>query len=148
MQTTIQVFYDGPYEPHHGSEEAAGYDLRAWLPNPDEPIHIKRGSTRCIPTGLKFILPVGTVGFINPKSGLAKKKGISIVNAPGTLDSDFRGEVEIIIETLYQDLVIEHGMKIAQLVVVPHYYVDWKKETIKGSETKRGSNGFGSTGVY
>lgn len=147
MRQTIQVFYEGPYEPHQGSEEAAGYDLRAWLPDPNQPLVIKRGSFGTVPTGIRLILPVGTVGFANPRSGLADKKGVSIVNAPGTIDSDFTGEVKIIIETLYQDLEINHGDRIAQLVVVPHYYIEWKKEMIKESEKGRGTNGFGSTGT-
>ena len=130
--------------PEYATLFAAGMDLRA---NLEEPITLKPLERSLVPTGLYIQLPEGYEAQIRPRSGLAIKHGISIVNAPGTIDADYRGEVQIILANLGgEPFTITRGMRIAQMVVAAYSRVSWQSvETL--SQTERGSGGFGSTGL-
>jgi len=100
-----------------------------------------------VPTGLFIELPIGTEAQVRPRSGLAAKKGITVLNAPGTIDADYRGEVGVILVNLSNEpFTIENGERIAQMVIAQHEQAVWK-EVIELSDTERGAGGFGSTGV-
>ena len=130
--------------PAYESDEAAGMDIRAAL---DEPRTLKPGERDLIPTGLQMALPVGYEAQIRPRSGLAYKHGITMLNTPGTIDSDYRGEVKVLaINHGDQPYKIEHGDRIAQMVIAPVYQPQIE-ETDSLPETNRGKGGFGSTGV-
>lgn len=130
--------------PHYATEHAAGMDLMAAV---DEPVTLKVGERAIIPTGLSIALPVGYEAQVRPRSGLAAKHGVTVANAPGTIDADYRGEVGVILINLGQeDFVIERAMRIAQMVVAPVTTIAWEK-TDTLPETARGSGGFGSTGL-
>lgn len=130
--------------PSYESEYAAGMDIRAALP---EPIQLKPGQRKLIPTGLKMALPKGYEAQIRPRSGLAYRNGITMLNTPGTIDSDYRGEVKVLAVNLGEDpFVINHGDRIAQMVVAPVTQAV-VKEVGDLPETERGEGGFGSTGV-
>lgn len=119
-------------------------DLRA---NLDEPIVLKPLQRCLVPTGLFIALPPGYEAQVRPRSGLAIKRGISVLNAPGTIDADYRGEVCVVLVNLSaDDFIIEDGERIAQMVITRHEQVEWE-ETEKLSETERGDGGFGHTGV-
>lgn len=125
---------------------AAGMDLRAAV-SADEPLTLKSGERALVPTGFVFEVPQGYEAQIRPRSGLAIKNGITCLNSPGTVDSDYRGEVKVILANLGQDdFVIERGMRIAQMVIAPVTQVV-VREVTETSETARGAGGFGSTGV-
>lgn len=123
---------------------SAGMDLRAVL---EAPITIGSLERVLIKTGLSIALPQGFEAQVRPRSGLAYKKGITVLNAPGTIDADYRGEIGVILVNLStQDFTIEHGDRIAQLVIAKHERIEWN--TVESlSETQRGIGGFGSTGV-
>ena len=130
--------------PHYETDASAGMDLRA---NNDNPILLKPLERTIVKTGLFIELPVGFEAQVRPRSGLAAKKGITVLNAPGTIDADYRGEIGVILVNLSnEDFTIENGERIAQLIVAKHERAQWK-ETIELSETTRGEGGFGSTGV-
>ena len=130
--------------PAYESDEAAGMDIRAAL---DEPRTLKPGERDLIPTGLQMALPVGYEAQIRPRSGLAYKHGITMLNTPGTIDSDYRGEVKVLaINHGDQPYKIEHGDRIAQMVIAPVYQPQIE-ETDSLPESNRGKGGFGSTGV-
>lgn len=130
--------------PHYETIASAGMDLRA---NLDESITLKPLERAIIKTGLFIALPVGTEAQVRPRSGLAAKKGITVLNAPGTIDADYRGEIGVILVNLSNDdFVINDGERIAQLIIAKHERADWEEVQIL-NETKRGSGGFGSTGV-
>ncbi len=130
--------------PAYQSKGASGFDVRAQL---SEKLILKPGQRSLIPTGLSFEIPLGMEIQARPRSGLAIKNGISLVNSPGTIDADFRGEVKIILINLGQeDFVINDQDRIAQLVVTPIVQVDFKLVEVL-TETERGAHGFGSTGV-
>ena len=132
--------------PQYQSELAAGLDLLAALPEAD-PVTIAPGSTAMIPTGLMLALPPGFEGQVRPRSGLAAKHGITVLNSPGTIDADYRGEVSVLlINHGTESFPITRGMRIAQLVVAPvaQASVLLVEEL---PETSRGSGGFGSTGT-
>ena len=118
-------------------------DLRA---NLDEPIVLKPLQRCLVPTGLYMALPVGFEAQVRPRSGLAIKKGITVLNTPGTIDADYRGEVKVILANLSnEEFVVNDGERIAQLVVARHEQVEW--ESVEElSDTSRGAGGFGSTG--
>ena len=119
-------------------------DLRA---NIENPITLKPLERTIVKTGLFIALPVGFEAQVRPRSGLAAKKGITVLNAPGTVDADYRGEIGVILVNLStEDFVINDGERIAQLVIAKHERVDWKEVTVL-NETERGTGGFGSTGV-
>ena len=129
--------------PSYSTLLSAGMDLRAHL---EHPITLSPGARILVPTGLYISLPQGYEAQIRPRSGLALKKGITILNAPGTIDADYRGEIGVIIVNLSQeDFVINDGERIAQMVVAKHETVEWELcDTL--DETVRGAGGFGHTG--
>ncbi len=129
--------------PRYETPLSAGMDLRA---NLEEPVSLKPLERDMIPTGLFLELPAGTEAQVRPRSGLAAKHGITVLNAPGTIDADYRGEVKVILVNLSNEpFEIENGMRIAQLVVAPVSQAGWQ-ETDHLGETERGAGGFGSTG--
>jgi dUTP pyrophosphatase len=130
--------------PEYETPFSAGMDLRA---NIDDPISLGTLERALVPTGLFIELPVGYEAQIRPRSGLAIKYGISLVNAPGTIDSDYRGEIKVILVNLSNTpFVINDGERICQMVVSKHERVDWE-ESEKLEETVRGVGGFGHTGA-
>ncbi len=132
--------------PAYETEQAAGMDLRAALPE-DEPITLAPGQRAAIPTGLAMALPPGFEAQVRPRSGLAFKFGLSMVNAPGTIDADYRGEVKVLLINHGQEpFVVRRGERIAQLVIAPVIQAGWQ-EVSSLDETERGAGGFGHTGV-
>ena len=130
--------------PHYATEGAAGMDVCAAL---DEPLTINPMERLAVPTGLAMAIPHGYEIQVRPRSGLALKQGLTVANAPGTIDSDYRGEVKVILINLGQDAVeITHGMRIAQLVLAPVSIARLQLVTTL-DETDRGTGGFGSTGT-
>ena len=130
--------------PHYETIASAGMDLRA---NITEPITLKPLERTIVKTGLFMELPTGVEAQVRPRSGLAAKKGITVLNAPGTVDADYRCEVGVILVNLSnEDFIIENGERIAQLVIARHERAEWKEVEVL-SETSRGEGGFGSTGV-
>lgn len=130
--------------PHYETSASAGMDLRA---NIAEPITLRPLERAIIKTGLFMELPVGIEAQVRPRSGLAAKKGITVLNAPGTIDADYRGEVGVILVNLSNEpFTIENGERIAQLVIAKHERAQWESVSIL-SDTIRGEGGFGSTGV-
>ena len=132
--------------PSYETAEAAGMDLRAAVPE-DAPLTLKPGARELVPTGFAMAIPPGFEAQIRPRSGLALKHGIGLVNAPGTVDSDYRGEIKIILINLgREDFKISRGMRIAQMIIAPVLQVVIDPvESL--DETTRGAGGFGSTGV-
>ena len=132
--------------PSYETAEAAGMDLRAAVPE-DAPLTLKPGERELVPTGFAMAIPPGFEAQIRPRSGLALKHGIGLVNAPGTVDSDYRGEIKIILINLGQeDFEISRGMRIAQMIIAPVLQV--AIEPVGSlNNTTRGAGGFGSTGV-
>lgn len=130
--------------PTYATTLSAGMDLTAAL---EEAIELNSGERALIPTGLSIALPAGYEAQIRPRSGLALKNGITVLNTPGTIDADYRGEIKVILVNLGKDpFVIERGMRIAQMVIARHSIVDW--EVVADlEESERGSGGFGSTGT-
>lgn len=130
--------------PAYESAQAAGLDLRA---NLDESVELKPLQRALIPTGIFMELPEGFEAQIRPRSGLAYKHGLSVLNAPGTIDADYRGEVKVLLVNLSdQPFVVEDGERVAQMVIAQHEQIDWS-ETEKLEETDRGAGGFGHTGT-
>ena len=130
--------------PHYATEGAAGMDVCAAL---DEPLTMNPMERLAVPTGLAMAIPHGYEIQVRPRSGLALKQGLTVANAPGTIDSDYRGEVKVILINLGQDAVeITHGMRIAQLVLAPVSIARPQLVTTL-DETDRGTGGFGSTGT-
>lgn len=130
--------------PAYATQQAAGADLMAAI---DGDITLVPFSRQLIPTGIALALPAGFEAQIRPRSGLALKNGITLLNTPGTIDADYRGEIKVLLINLGQeDFVISRGMRIAQLVIAPVAQVQWQQvETL--DDTARSANGFGSTGV-
>jgi dUTP pyrophosphatase len=130
--------------PNYETASSAGMDLRA---NIDESITLKPLERVIIKTGLFIALPIGFEAQVRPRSGLAAKKGITVLNSPGTVDADYRGEIGVILVNLSnENFVVNDGERIAQLIIAKHERVAWQQVTIL-DETNRGSGGFGSTGV-
>ncbi len=130
--------------PVYETEGSAGMDLRA---NISESITLKPLERAIVKTGLFIALPIGFEAQVRPRSGLAAKKGITVLNSPGTVDADYRGEIGVILVNLSnENFVINDGERIAQLVIAKHERVNWQEVAIL-NETKRGAGGFGSTGV-
>jgi dUTP pyrophosphatase len=130
--------------PNYSTIASAGMDLRA---NIELPITLKPLERIIVKTGIFIELPIGYEAQVRPRSGLAFKKGITVLNSPGTVDADYRGEVGVILVNLSSDdFVIEDGERIAQIVIAKHEQADWV-EVEKLEESERGSGGFGSTGV-
>ncbi len=129
--------------PTRASAGSAGYDLRAAVA---ESLMLSPGDRALVPTGLAIELPADYEGQVRPRSGLALEHGVTVLNSPGTIDSDYRGEIRVILANLGSEpFEINPGMRIAQLVVAPVCVVDWQLENELG-DTERGSGGFGSTG--
>ena len=129
--------------PHYETMASAGMDLRANVPEPSTLQPLERAIVK---TGLYIELPLGYEAQVRPRSGLAAKKGISVLNAPGTIDADYRGEIGVILVNLSNEpFTIENGERIAQLVIAKHERAVWE-EVDELSETDRGVGGFGSTG--
>jgi dUTP pyrophosphatase len=130
--------------PTYETNASAGVDLRA---NLDEPVVLKPLERSLIPTGLFIELPVGYEAQIRPRSGLAIKKGITLLNTPGTIDADYRGEIKIILANISnEEFVVNDGERIAQMVIASHEQAEWI-EVDELKETERGAGGFGSTGT-
>jgi dUTP pyrophosphatase len=129
--------------PAYATDGAAGLDLKAAL---TEPLTLKPGERTMIPTGLKMAIPFGYEGCVRPRSGLAAKHGITLTNSPGTVDSDYRGEVKILLVNLGQEAVtLKRGERIAQILITPVAHVK-VVQTDKLDDTLRGEGGFGHTG--
>lgn len=129
--------------PSYATEASAGMDLRA---NLTESISIQPLERKLVPTGLFMELPMGYEAQIRPRSGLAFKHGITVVNAPGTIDADYRGEIKVALINLSQEVfVIEPGERIAQMVIARHETIEWS-EVEELSDSSRGVGGFGHTG--
>ena len=130
--------------PNYETNASAGMDLRA---NLNEAILLKPLERAIVKTGLFIELPIGYEAQVRPRSGLAAKKGITVLNSPGTVDADFRGEIGVIIVNLSnEEFIVENGERIAQLIIAKHERAEWI-EVQELSETSRGEGGFGSTGV-
>jgi dUTP pyrophosphatase len=130
--------------PTYATEQSAGMDLTAAL---EEAFDLEPGMRTLVPTGLSMALPIGFEAQIRPRSGLALKHGVTVLNTPGTIDADYRGEIKVILANLGTEVVtIERGMRIAQMVIAKHEHVAWSVvEDL--DETSRGEGGFGSTGT-
>jgi dUTP pyrophosphatase len=130
--------------PQYATEQSAGVDLRA---NLEAPIELRPMERRLIPTGLYLSLPKGFEAQVRPRSGLAIKHGITVLNTPGTIDADYRGEICVILINLSSDnFVIEDGERIAQMIIVRHEQAEWEQVEVL-DETERGAGGFGHSGV-
>jgi dUTP pyrophosphatase len=130
--------------PEYSTKNSAGVDLRA---NISEPMSLKPMERAMVPTGLFIELPVGYEAQVRPRSGLAIKKGISVLNSPGTIDADYRGEIKVILINLStENFEIHNGDRIAQMLIAAHEQAEWI-EVEELNETERGHGGFGSTGV-
>lgn len=130
--------------PQYATALSAGMDLRA---NIDTPILLKPMQRKLVPTGLYISLPEGFEAQIRPRSGLALKKGITLLNTPGTIDADYRGEIGVIVVNLSEeDFIIEDGERIAQMVIARYEKAEWEEVEVLG-ETERGEGGFGHTGT-
>ena len=130
--------------PRYESAQAAGMDIRCHLA---EAVTLQPLERRLLPTGLHIELPIGYEAQIRPRSGLALKKGITVLNSPGTIDADYRGEVGVILVNLSnEEFVIEDGERIAQMVIARYEQVEWEEVEVL-SDTERGAGGFGHTGV-
>ena len=129
--------------PHYGTEASAGVDLRA---NIADPITLKPLERVLIKTGLFIELPVGFEAQVRPRSGLAYKHGLTVLNTPGTIDADYRGEIGVILVNLSnEEFTIENGERVAQMVIAKHEQAEWSLVE-ELSDTDRGAGGFGSTG--
>ena len=143
--TTIKVVNKSRHPlPHYATPLSAGMDLRA---NIDEPLTLHPLERHLIPTGLFIALPPGYEAQVRPRSGLALKHGITVLNTPGTIDADYRGEVMVLLVNFSQDdFIVEDGERIAQMVVARHAQGEWV-EVESLDETERGAGGYGHTGV-
>lgn len=142
---TIKIINKSNHDlPHYETLASAGMDLRA---NLSEPRTLKPLERTIVGTGLFIELPVGYEAQVRPRSGLAAKKGITVLNAPGTIDADYRGEIGVILVNLSNDeFTINNGERIAQMVIAKHERAEWQQVT-ELTETDRGEGGFGSTGT-
>ncbi|MDY0780466.1 dUTP diphosphatase [Tenacibaculum sp. IB213877] len=141
----VQIINKSKHQiPTYETEGSAGMDLRA---NIEEAITLKPLERAIVKTGLFIALPQGYEAQVRPRSGLAAKKGITVLNSPGTVDADYRGEIGVILVNLSnEDFIVNDGERIAQLVIAKHERVNWQEVAIL-NETDRGAGGFGSTGV-
>lgn len=141
----VQIINRGHHPlPQYATEQSAGLDLRA---NLDSPVELKPLERKLIPTGLYMALPKGYEAQVRPRSGLAIKKGITVLNSPGTIDADYRGEICVILINLSdQPFLINDGERIAQMVIARHEQAEWEQVDVL-DETKRGAGGFGHSGV-
>ena len=142
---TVQIINKSKHQtPSYETLLSAGMDLRA---NISESIALKPLERVIVKTGLFIALPAGLEAQVRPRSGLAAKRGITVLNSPGTVDADYRGEIGVILVNLSnEDFLIKDGERIAQLIIAKHEQITWKEVSIL-DKTKRGEGGFGSTGV-
>ena len=142
---TIKIINKSQHDlPNYETIASAGMDLRANLTGPIELRPLERAIVK---TGLFIELPIGYEAQVRPRSGLAAKKGITVLNSPGTVDADYRGEIGVILVNLSnENFVVENGERIAQLIIAKHERAEWIHVEVL-SETSRGEGGFGSTGV-
>jgi len=130
--------------PEYATEQSAGLDLRA---NLEAPVELRPGERKLVPTGLFMALPQGVEAQVRPRSGLALRHGVTVLNSPGTIDADYRGEVCVILINLSDEpFLIADGERIAQLVIARHEQAEWEPVEVL-PETKRGSGGFGHSGT-
>lgn len=141
----IQVVNKGHQPlPQYATPQSAGMDLRA---NLEEPVTLKPLERRLIPTGLHIALPAGYEAQVRPRSGLALKKGITVLNSPGTIDADYRGEIGVLLINLSQDdFVVNDGERVAQMIIARHEQGEFVEVEVL-DETERGEGGYGHTGV-
>lgn len=140
----VKIINHSPYPlPQYETDGSAGMDLRA---NIEKPLSLGSLERTLVPTGLFIELPVGYEAQVRPRSGLSIKKGLTLVNPPGTIDSDYRGEIKVIMVNLSKETqIVEPGERIAQMVVAQYQRIEWQEaEELTGTE--RGTGGFGSTG--
>ena len=142
---TVQIINKSKHvTPNYETEGAAGMDLRA---NIENSITLKPLERAIIKTGLFIALPIGFEAQVRPRSGLAAKKGITVLNSPGTIDADYRGEIGVILVNLSNAVfTVNDGERIGQLIIAKHARANWEEVTVL-SATERGAGGFGSTGV-
>lgn len=146
METiNVKIVNKSPNQlPAYGTPQSAGMDLRAWL---DEPVTLQPLERRLIPTGVSIALPEGFECQLRPRSGLALKRGLTLLNTPGTIDADYRGDIGVIMVNLSNESqTIEHGERICQMVIARHETVVWQAVEAL-DETERGAGGFGHTGT-
>ena len=141
----IKIINRSPYPlPSYATALSAGVDLKAFL---EEPLTLSPLQRAMVPTGLYIALPEGYEAQVRPRSGLAAKHGITVLNTPGTIDADYRGEIRVILVNLSEEpFVIQPGERIAQMIIARHERAEWI-ETDELDETVRGAGGFGSTGT-
>ena len=141
----VQIINRGHHPlPQYATEQSAGLDLRA---NLDSPVELKPLERKLIPTGLYMALPKGYEAQVRPRSGLAIKKGITVLNSPGTIDADYRGEICVILINLSdQPCLINDGERIAQMVIARHEQAEWEQVDVL-DQTERGAGGVGHSGV-
>lgn len=146
IRTLVRItLQEGAQAPSYGSGEAAGADIHAWLP--DGEMTLQPGAFCMVPTGVSIALPSGYEAQVRPRSGLAAKYGITVLNSPGTIDSDYRGEIKILLINHGQEpFVIHSGDRIAQMIIARHEKADFHVE-LSLDRTVRGTGGFGSTGI-
>lgn len=142
---TVKIINRSTHElPNYETESSAGMDLRA---NLTEEVTLKPLERVIVKTGLFIELPIGYEAQVRPRSGLAAKKGITVLNSPGTIDADYRGEIGVILVNLSnEEFTIQNGERIAQLIISKHERADWEEVEVL-EETQRGAGGFGSTGT-
>lgn len=142
----VRIINKGAHDlPAYATDHSAGMDLRA---NLGDPVILRPGDRKLIPTGLHLELPPGTEAQVRPRSGLALKHGITVLNAPGTIDADYRGEVGVLLVNLGQEsFEVKDGDRVAQLVVAPYHRVQFT-ENADLRATQRGTGGFGHTGSH
>ena len=141
----VEIINKSPHAlPVYQTTGASGMDIKAWLP---EPVALRPMERKLIPTGLYIALPDTYEAQIRPRSGIAIKKGLTLINTPGTIDSDYRGEIMVpMVNLSEQEQIIEDGDRIAQLIVTRYNKVEWQ-EVSSLNETKRGEGGFGHSGA-
>ncbi len=145
MELKVLVINNSPHAlPEYQTAGSAGMDIKAWL---DEPMTLQPMERKLVPTGIYMAIPEGHEAQIRPRSGLAVKRGLTVVNAPGTIDSDYRGEVKVaLINLSNEEQVINDGERIAQMVVGKYERVKWQLADVL-EQTDRGTGGFGHSGV-
>ena len=142
MSFEVLIIAEPGFEPFYAKPGDAGCDLRS-----TQELVLAAGERALVRTGIRIAMPDGYVGLVHPRSGLAAKKGITVLNSPGTVDADYRGEIGVILVNLSNEaFVVENGERIAQLIIAKHERAEWT-EVQELSETSRGEGGFGSTGV-
>lgn len=146
MSVPVQIVNKSPHDlPAYQTTGSAGMDIRAWLP---EPVTLQPMERKLVATGLYIALPDGYEAQIRPRSGLAIKRGLTLVNTPGTIDADYRGEIMVPMINLSGEVqVINDGERIAQMIVARYDQVAWQ-DVITLEETERGAGGFGHSGVH